>query len=410
MITHEVEQYLEHSQAFRGQSGLLDVCKTVAEITIYTASRSLQGKEVRDKFDSTFAQLYHHLDMGFAPINFLFPWAPIPHNRKRDTAQRKMAQIYMDIIRERREAGGEKDSEDMVWNLMSSVYKDGTPVPDIEVAHMMIAMLMAGQHSSSSTGSWIVLRLATRPDILEELYDEQIRVLGADLPPLTYDSLQRLELHTNVIKETLRLHAPIHSILRAVKSPMPVEGTPFVIPTSHNLLSAPGVTSRAPEYFADPLYWNPHRWGNGESATIDEQKEEKTDYGYGLISKGANSPYLPFGSGRHRCIGEQFAYVQLGAITVALVRTLKLKMPEGVEGVPDTDYSVSTISQGVTASPHQFRRILFMANPIAVPLFKASRKADGSMGKTKECFTVMILCSHLLFAFLFATSHLHLAH
>jgi len=186
---------------------------------------------------------------------------------------------------------------------------------------------------------------------------------------------------------------------------MPVEGTPLVIPTSHNLLSAPGVTSRAPEYFTDPLYWNPHRWGNGESATIDEQKEEKTDYGYGLISKGANSPYLPFGSGRHRCIGEQFAYVQLGAITVALVRTLKLKMPEGVEGVPDTDYSVS-INQGVTASPHHLRRILFMANPIAVPFFKASRKADGSMGKTKESFTVMILCSH----FLIAMGHLHLAH
>jgi sterol 14-demethylase len=351
LITHEVEQYLEQSQAFRGESGLLDVCKAVAEITIYTASRSLQGKEVRDKFDSTFAQLYHHLDMGFAPINFLVPWAPIPHNRKRDIAQRKMAQIYTDIIRERRKAGGKKDSEDMVWNLMSSVYKDGTPVPDIEVAHMMIAMLMAGQHSSSSTGSWIVLRLATRPDILGELYQEQIRVLGADLPPLTYDSLQRLELHMSVIKETLRLHAPIHSILRAVKSPMPVEGTPFVIPTSHNLLSAPGVTARVPEYFPDPLDWDPHRWDNGGSAAVDEQKEEKTDYGYGLISKGTNSPYLPFGSGRHRCIGEQFAYMQLGAITAALVRSLKLKMPDGVKDIPDTDYSVRIFQRFAASSP-----------------------------------------------------------
>lgn len=314
----------------------------MSEITIYTASLSLQGKEVRNKFDSSFAELYHDLDMGFSPINFMFPWAPLPHNRKRDAAQRKMAQLYLDIIQQRREKGDKKESEDMVWNLMSSVYKDGTKIPDVEIAHMMIALLMAGQHSSSSTGSWIVIRLASRPDLMDELYDEQKRVLGADLPPLTHESLQRLELHSNVIKETLRIHAPIHSIMRAVKSPMPVEGTSYVIPTTHNLLAAPGVTSRDPVYFPEPMLWNPHRWDNDLTASSDDIKEEKTDYGYGLVSKGANSPYLPFGSGRHRCIGEQFAYVQLGAILAALVRKVKFRVSDGSEVLPETDYSVSS--------------------------------------------------------------------
>ncbi|KUL87273.1 hypothetical protein ZTR_03385 [Talaromyces verruculosus] len=335
LITKEVNEYVANANAFKQPRGTIDVGKIMAEITIYTASRSLQGKEVRDKFDSTFAELYHDLDMGFAPINFMLPWAPLPHNRKRDAAQKKMAETYMEIIRKRRQAGGEKDSEDMVWNLMSCVYKDGTPVPDIEVAHMMIALLMAGQHSSSSTISWIILRLASQPKITEQLYQEQIRVLGADLPPLTHENLQKLELQANVIKETLRLHAPIHSILRAVKSPLQVEGTPYVIPTSHNVLSSPGVTARSPEHFSEPLDWDPHRW-DGVKATEDD---EQVDYGYGLISKGAGSPYLPFGAGRHRCIGEQFAYVQLGAICAALVRQLKFKNLPGVEGVPATDYS-----------------------------------------------------------------------
>lgn len=313
----------------------------MAEITIYTASRSLQGKEVRDKFDSTFAELYHDLDMGFAPINFMLPWAPLPHNRKRDAAQKKMAETYMEIIKKRRHEGAKKDSEDMVWNLMSCVYKDGTRLSDIEIAHMMIALLMAGQHSSSSTISWIVLRLASQPKIMEQLYQEQIRVLGKDLPPLTYESMQKLELQNNVIRETLRLHAPIHSILRVVKSPMPVEGTPYVIPPSHNVLSSPGVTARSSEHFSEPLEWDPHRW-DGVKAT--DEDDEKIDYGYGLISKGASSPYLPFGAGRHRCIGEQFAYVQLGTICAALVRQLKLKNLPGVEDVPATDYSVCNSS------------------------------------------------------------------
>lgn len=277
--------------------------------------------------------------MGFARINFVFPRAPFPHNRKRDAAQKKMAQTYMEIIKKRRQGGGKKDSEDMIWNLMSCVYKDGTPLPDEEIAHMMIALLMAGQHSSSSTASWIVLRLAENPEILEELYQEQLRVLGSDFPPLTWDSLQKLDLHAKVIKETLRIHAPIHSLMRAVKKPMRVEGTPYIIPTSHNVLSSPGLTARSEEYFHKPLKWDPHRWDQNEEPKI--KNEETIDYEYGLVNKGASSPYLPFGAGRHRCIGEQFAYVQLGAITAALVRLFRFKNPPGASGLPDTDYSVS---------------------------------------------------------------------
>lgn len=338
-----MDEFVKTAPAFKDPKGTFDVSKNVSEITIYTASRSLQGKEVRDRFDSTFAEMYHDLDKGFAPINFMLPWAPLPHNRKRDAAQQKLTETYMDIIRQRRESGGKKDSEDMVWNLMSCVYKNGTPIPDEEVAHMMIALLMAGQHSSSSTAAWIILRLATCPEIMEELYEEQIRVLGSDLPPLTYESLQKLDLHAKVIKETLRIHAPIHSIIRAVKNPMPVEGTPYVIPTTHNVLSSPGVTARSEEFFPSPLKWNPHRWDEDVSAKEDAKDEdgEQIDYGYGLVSKGTNSPYLPFGAGRHRCIGEQFAYVQLGTILAALVRQFKFSNPPGANNIPETDYSVS---------------------------------------------------------------------
>ncbi|KAI9717337.1 MAG: Sterol 14-alpha demethylase [Candelaria pacifica] len=345
LIANEVETFVKGSSSFKGQRGTVNIPATMAEITLYTASRSLQGKEVREKFDSSFAELYHDLDMGFTPINFMLPWAPLPQNRKRDFAQRRMAQTYMDIIQSRKAGTGKKDSEDMIWNLMSSVYKNGNPIPDKEIAHMMIALLMAGQHSSSSTGAWIMLRLATRPDILEELYQEQKNVLGADLPPLTHDNLQRLTLNSQVVKETLRIHAPIHSIMRKVKSPMHVEGTPYTIPTSHVLLAAPGVTSKVEEHFPNPSRWEPHRWDAGTTVEEVEEEDEKIDYGYGLVSKGASSPYLPFGAGRHRCIGEAFAYVQLGTITATMVRLFKLKNQKGFEGVVDTDYSVSIYSE-----------------------------------------------------------------
>lgn len=69
----EFYDFLSHSPAFQGFEGSICVTKTMAELTILTASRTLQGKEVRQKFDSTFAELYHDLDMGFTPVNFMMP-------------------------------------------------------------------------------------------------------------------------------------------------------------------------------------------------------------------------------------------------------------------------------------------------------------------------------------------------
>jgi sterol 14-demethylase len=355
LITAETRDFLSRDnphKKFSSTSGTIDLPPTMAELTIYTASRSLQGREVRQRFDSTFADLYHDLDGGFTPINFMLPWAPLPQNRRRDRAQKKMAETYMSIIRERRQADAKDREQDMIWNLMNCQYKDGKSIADHEIAHMMIALLMAGQHSSSATISWILLRLACRPDIQDELLQEQRDVLGVNedgsVKELTYEDLPRLSLLAQVVKETLRIHAPIHSILRAVKSPMPVEGTPYVIPTTHSLLAAPGATSRMDEHFPEPLLWEPHRWDVTPSEKYarlapkhvkEGVPEETEDYGYGLVSKGAASPYLPFGAGRHRCIGEQFSYVQLQTITAITLRDFKFYNVDGSDEVVGTDYS-----------------------------------------------------------------------
>ena len=335
----EIRNYLKRRSEFTSPSGTIEVTKMMAEITIFTASRSLQGQEIREKLDSSFAGLYHALDDGFQPINFMLPWAPLPQNRKRDIAQRKMTQIYTDIIRQRRKNPTEKKTHDMLWNLMDSVYKNGTPVPEHEIAGMMIALLMAGQHSSSVTSSWIMLRMASRPDIMEELYEEQLRILGNSSKPLTLENVQSLPLLMNVVRETLRLHPPIHSIMRKVKNPLHVEGTNYVIPPSHVVLAAPGYQAIQAQYFPDPEKWDPHRWEHLAEPVEDEA--DKMDYGYGLVSTGATSTYLPFGAGRHRCIGEQFAHMQITTIITTMVRMLKLENMEGKVGVPKTDYSVS---------------------------------------------------------------------
>lgn len=130
---------------------------------------------------------------------------------------------------------------------------------------------------------------------------------------------------------------------------MPVPGTPYTIPATHTLLATPGASGQMQEHFPEPLLWEPHRRDDSPSqnhmklapnkSKLEEAGSETTDYGYGLVSKGAASPYLPFGAGRHRCIGEQFAYTQLQTILVSAMRELKFFSVNAGEEFTGTDYS-----------------------------------------------------------------------
>ena len=110
MIENEVSQFLREDPSFRifqmndiNEWGQFDALKVTQEITILTASRTLQGKEVRSNLDATFAQSYTDLDSGFTPLNFMFPNLPLESYRKRDRAQKKMAEFFTNIIKARKE-------------------------------------------------------------------------------------------------------------------------------------------------------------------------------------------------------------------------------------------------------------------------------------------------------------------
>ena len=113
MIEDEVTQFLRTDPSFRifqmddiNEWGQFDALKATQEITILTASRTLQGKEVRDNMDATFAQLFTDLDGGFTPLNFLFPNLPLESYRRRDRAQKRMAEFYIKIVKARKEGTG----------------------------------------------------------------------------------------------------------------------------------------------------------------------------------------------------------------------------------------------------------------------------------------------------------------
>ncbi|THH06448.1 hypothetical protein EW145_g4083 [Phellinidium pouzarii] len=355
MIENEVTTFLNTDSAFRtfqmddiNEWGSFHSFRVLAEITILTASRTLQGKEVRNGLDKTFAQRYNDLDGGFTPINFLFPNLPLESYRKRDKAHQAMSDFYVDLIRKRKTGESNEAEHDMIAALMQQSYKNGRELSEREIAHIMIALLMAGQHTSSTTGTWTLLHIADKPEVGEALYKEQVENFGTGIEgefrPMTYEELKALPVLDAVIREALRIHPPIHSIMRKVISDVPVppslsapsKDSTFVVPKGYFVLSSPAVSQVDPRVWRDSLEFDHTRWfeddGVAQQAykTYADENGEKVDYGFGAISKGTESPYQPFGAGRHRCIGEQFAYLQIGAIIATIVRKLELRLEGGM--------------------------------------------------------------------------------
>jgi sterol 14-demethylase len=231
---------------------------------------------------------------------------------------------------------------------MDATYKDGTSIPDHHIAGMMIAVLFGGQHTSATTSAWTILELAARPDLVKELRQEQIEKLGSLKTDLTFENIKDMPLLDAVIRETLRLHPPIYQMMRRVVANKVVcEKNGFEIPKGNHLCAAPGVTQVDPTYFNEPLKYNPYRWIEKTDPVhqLEQGDDANIDYGFGAVGISSNSPFLPFGAGRHRCIGEQFGYLQLKTIMSTFIRMFDFEI-EGGKPVPKSDYtSMVTLSE-----------------------------------------------------------------
>ncbi|AMD20594.1 HDL150Cp [Eremothecium sinecaudum] len=357
IVEEEVRNYLntsKHLQLESKDEGDIDVMETQPEMTIFTASRTLLGEELRAKLNTSFAHLYADLDKGFTPLNFVFSYLPLDNFRKRDNAQKIISSTYLELITKRRKSNDIQDRDLIDALLKSSTYKDGVRMTDKEIAHLLIGVLMGGQHTSAATSAWMMLHLAERPDLQQELYEEQMRVLEGGKKELTYDLLQEMPLCNQVIKETLRMHHPLHSLFREVTNDMPVPNTQYIVPKGHYVLASPGFSQLSDEYFPNAKEFNPHRW---ESESTPVADGAQVDYGFGAISKGVSSPYLPFGGGRHRCIGEGFAYMQLGTILSVLVRTMTWSLPPHMKAIPKPDFASMVTLPKPPACIHWEKRV-----------------------------------------------------
>ncbi|MEQ1788055.1 MAG: cytochrome P450 [Acidimicrobiales bacterium] len=297
-IAAEVDRMLAHAPA----DGEIDLLDWFAELTIYTSSACLIGSRFREQLDGRFASLYHDLERGTDALAYVDPYADIESFRVRDAARVGLVELVQSIMDGRAtEPPPEKDDRDLLDVLMSIKDEDGSLHFSADIiTGMFISMMFAGHHTTSGTAAWTLIELLRHPEFLAEVVEE-LDGLAAEGVEVSYQALREMPKLEAAIKEALRLHPPLILLLRLAKVPLEVEG--IRIPAGALVAASPAVSNRDPDAFADPEAFDPHRY-------LDPREDD-------LANPWS---WIPFGAGRHRCVGAAFAMMQLKAIFSVLLQ------------------------------------------------------------------------------------------
>jgi sterol 14-demethylase len=312
-----IEAEIRRMVAGWDDEGEIDLLDFFAELTIYTTSSCLIGKPFRDELDSSFAQHYHELERGTDAIAYVDPYADIDSFQIRDAARLKLVALMQGII-DKRKARGKvpRDERDLLDVLISLKTEDGGDhFSADEITGIFISMMFAGHHTSSGTASWALIELLRHPEVLAEVVSE-LDDLYADGSEVSFQALRSIPVLESAIKETLRLHPPLIILMRLVREEFELAGRQ--IPVGTMLAASPRVSNRIAEDFPDPDRFDPSRY-------IDPRQEDLQN----------RWTWIPFGAGKHRCVGNAFALMQMKAIFSVILRDFEFEPAQPLDSYRD---------------------------------------------------------------------------
>ena len=293
-----------------GDSGEIDLLEFFAELTIYTSTSCLIGTKFRNQLDSRFANYYHLLERGTDPLCYVDPYMDIESFRIRDEARLGLVDLVQGVMDQRiANPPKDKSDRDLLDVLVSIKDPEGNAQFSAnEITGMFISLMFAGHHTSSGTSSWTLIELLRHPGEYAEVQQE-LDDLYADGQEVSFHALRQIPKLENVLKETLRLHPPLIILMRVAQGEFEVEGYP--IHKGDLVAASPAISNRIAEDFPDPDAFDPSRY--------DKPREEDVIHRW---------TWIPFGAGRHRCVGAAFAQMQIKAIFSVLLREYEFEMAQ----------------------------------------------------------------------------------
>jgi cytochrome P450 len=313
---HHIGTYIglmrDHTQALSdswrdGQT--IDVDHAVYELITENAAGCMFGMSVNPEMSRTVRRALPILTDNFM-VRLKTPksldrFVPLPANRRFNQALRELRQTIDNIVTQRLDSPATGD--DLLGMMLAATDPDtGQPIGLKEVCDELTLALFAGIFTTATTLSWVFYELDRFPEVQARVLDEIHTILDNGAP--LGEALDQLDYTRRAIQEILRLH-PVLMVIRRVTQPLELGGV--ALPAGTDLGYSPYTVHRDPDIYPDPTRLDPDRW-------LPERARS--------LPPGA---FMAFGEGRHRCIGEFFAWAEILIAVMLLLPRWKLRLAPG---------------------------------------------------------------------------------
>ncbi|KAG6415527.1 hypothetical protein SASPL_122939 [Salvia splendens] len=215
---------------------------------------------------------------------------PTKSNREAWALEKDIKTLVLNVVKERDEAGFEKDLLQMVLEgaRQSDLSQDAV---DRFVVDNCKNIYLAGYETTAVSATWCLMLLASNPEWQDRIHREVVDVCKGQVPD--YEAAKKMKLLTMAINESLRLYPPVSVVSREALKDM--KFGKINVPKGVNLWALVTTLHTDPEIWGPDSYeFNPQRFANG-------------------ITGACKYPYLymPFGVGPRLCLGQNLALVEL---------------------------------------------------------------------------------------------------
>jgi len=281
-----------------GSPGLLDLHEEMTALTLGTVCRILFGEDL-DRILPVVQRTFDPLGdavrrRAMAGLRLPRQW-PTPVNRRLLRAERDLHGVCDEIVARRR-ADGER-RQDML-GLLVDARDDGRSLTDAEVRDQVLIFLLAGHETTSTALTYALHLLGRHPDAQRRVRAEVAAVVGDG--SITAQHAAALPYTTMVLKETMRLYPSAPLLGRRAVEEDEILG--YRIPAGADVVVAPWVVHRHPDFWDQPQRFDPQRFA---------PEREKARHRYA---------WFPFGGGPRGCIGQHFSMLESVIALASLVR------------------------------------------------------------------------------------------
>lgn len=193
----------------------------------------------------------------------------------------------------------------------------------------LMTMLIAGHETTAAMLTWTVFGLVSSdPGLMNEIVAE-IRTVMQDKDRPTYDDLMKMKKTRYALIEALRLYPEPPVLIRRARmeDTLPPGGSGLSggikVLRGTDIFISTWNLHRAPEYWENPEKYDPTRWERpfknpGIKGWEGYNPDKVSDYMIYPNEIASDYAFVPFGAGKRKCIGDQFAMLE-ATVTLSMI-------------------------------------------------------------------------------------------